>query len=233
MLKNMYNKVNKTMSKKKNKVYFIRSVNKNEEEYGPIKIGMSNNPKKRLNSIQTGNPNKLKIVKMISGGRKKEKELHKQFKKSCLNGEWFNPTKELLNLINGCNKLNPQMKLNSKITTPYTKISTVFTNTKNSKYTVLTHKLFELGMSKNGAWSDRQLKLLGVEMPKKKGWKNKIIGNTYPTNVIEQFIYIKDVHLKYKKIKYIQPAKAPQQKNKAYEEILSYDLSKIKIKQTL
>lgn len=195
----------KIMSRRKNKVYFIRAVDENKKDYGPIKIGVSNNPKKRLVSIQTGNSNKLRIISTILGGRRRERLLHEEFKDSRLTGEWFKPTKRLLDFINNLNKPKFYKRLDSKNITPNVTIlnkdiSNVFVNTENPKYTVLTHKLFKLGMSKNGAWSDKQLSLLDVKMPKKKGWKHKIIGNTYPVNIIEQFIYLKDVHLKHSKL---------------------------------
>lgn len=56
-----------------------------------LKIGTTTNKnlKKRLSTIQTGNPNKCKVLATIEGDRKKEQELHDRFAKFRGNGEWF------------------------------------------------------------------------------------------------------------------------------------------------
>ena len=54
------------------------------------KIGFSNNPEKRLYQIQTSNPHQCKILfKIADPLGSLEKDLHKQFAKLRLNGEWF------------------------------------------------------------------------------------------------------------------------------------------------
>ena len=65
-------------------LYFIQSSNK-----GEIKIGRSKNPEKRLRNLQTGNPNKLRIVASLEGLGWREKDLHDQLKKWRGSGEWF------------------------------------------------------------------------------------------------------------------------------------------------
>ena len=73
--------------------YFIQP-----EKGGNIKIGYtSRNPLQRLSALQTGCPDKLKIVGLIKGDV--EKDLHKKFKKLNSNGEWFKNTKHLRNYI--------------------------------------------------------------------------------------------------------------------------------------
>ena len=59
------------------------------------KIGFSDNPKKRLGGVQTGNPNKLRLYGVISGGVKKEKELHQKFYHLKKEGEWFSYAPEI------------------------------------------------------------------------------------------------------------------------------------------
>jgi hypothetical protein len=59
---------------------------------------------------------------------------------------------------------------------------------------VFTAEHLEAGKSINGAWSMKQLKLLGVNH-KKKGWKRRAIGREYTQAVIEKFINLKDKHL--------------------------------------
>jgi hypothetical protein len=67
-------------------VYFIHS-----KEARCLKIGISNNPEKRLQALQTGSPHKLEILKTqeTNDARKLERELHETFADFRLNGEWF------------------------------------------------------------------------------------------------------------------------------------------------
>jgi len=74
-------------------VYFIQMGNS-----GPIKIGYtSKNVISRLNSLQTGNPERLKSIGQIPGDELLEFQLHRKFNKSRIrqDGEWFRPDKEL------------------------------------------------------------------------------------------------------------------------------------------
>lgn len=69
-----------------------------------IKIGYSREePKKRLQSCQTGNPNKLYLIGYIDGDTKKETLLHNKFNNFKTNSggtEWFSlSVKEIINLI--------------------------------------------------------------------------------------------------------------------------------------
>jgi len=66
---------------------------------GPVKIGISNNPWKRLQSIQTSIPSPLKLVAQWAGNREDEQELHLRFKKFWVRGEWFRPEPEILNYV--------------------------------------------------------------------------------------------------------------------------------------
>jgi len=74
-------------------IYFLQSGK------GPIKIGWSNNIKKRLPILQVGNPEKLILLKVIQGSISGEKEIHKRFAKHKIWGEWFRPIKELMDFI--------------------------------------------------------------------------------------------------------------------------------------
>lgn len=65
-----------------------------------VKIGIANNLKLRLQSLQVGNPLKLFLIgakEVVSKAmaHKKEKELHEKFKNHNLNGEWFYYTPEI------------------------------------------------------------------------------------------------------------------------------------------
>jgi hypothetical protein len=63
-----------------------------------LKIGTTTrkNLKKRLSTIQTGNPNKCRVLATIVGDREKEKELHDYFAKFRGNGEWFSMSRAIL-----------------------------------------------------------------------------------------------------------------------------------------
>lgn len=69
-------------------VYLIGYWN---QERWHIKIGVSNNPIKRLKSLQTGNSHQLQLVKAISATapRRVETSLHHQFRHYRQAGEWF------------------------------------------------------------------------------------------------------------------------------------------------
>ena len=69
---------------KKDDLYFIQS-----DFTGMIKIGRSKNPKKRLKQLQTGNPNRLKLIASFKGKGEEEKYLHEELNRYKLKGEWF------------------------------------------------------------------------------------------------------------------------------------------------
>ena len=57
---------------------------------GMIKIGRSRHPQKRLKQLQTGNPNKLKLIKSFKSQGWREGLIHERLKDFRLEGEWFN-----------------------------------------------------------------------------------------------------------------------------------------------
>jgi len=59
----------------------------------------------------------------------------------------------------------------------------------------LTNEVLELGLSSNGGWSNKQLKLLGVKTPLRKGWKELLIGTFHNESTIDLFLKMKDAHL--------------------------------------
>lgn len=75
-------------------IYFIQG-----ENGGAIKIGLSNNPKSRLKQLQTGYPDTLKILLIILGDEKVERQLHEELKLSKLHGEWFKPDENVIDKI--------------------------------------------------------------------------------------------------------------------------------------
>ena len=66
-------------------VYFIT-----DGEY--VKIGATSNIKQRLDTLQTGNPRTLEVLKMIptSEPYKLEASLHKKYRNRQVNNEWYN-----------------------------------------------------------------------------------------------------------------------------------------------
>lgn len=74
-------------------VYFIAA------ETGQIKIGVSCEVKKRLATLQTASPVRLSLLMVLRGGYELEAELHKRFSNFRRNGEWFEPSAEILNYI--------------------------------------------------------------------------------------------------------------------------------------
>ena len=68
-----------------------------------VKIGISNNPQKRLRQLQTGTGNQLKLLQTYKteNDRHWEKRIHKMFWQNRKKGEWFalNPLNAYLVLL--------------------------------------------------------------------------------------------------------------------------------------
>ena len=65
-------------------IYFVRAGNEG------IKIGRTLlDPSCRMAAMQTGCPIKLTLIGMVEGSKQREKELHRQFKRFKVRGEWF------------------------------------------------------------------------------------------------------------------------------------------------
>jgi hypothetical protein len=75
-------------------VYFIQ-----RGEDGPVKIGHSKNVRGRLSALQTGIPERLRVLGVLDGGKAEEQRLHRYFGAYCIQGEWFKPVPELLAYI--------------------------------------------------------------------------------------------------------------------------------------
>jgi hypothetical protein len=70
---------------------------------GYIKLGYTENEttfKSRLGSLQTGNGDKLVVLKTMDGAPEDEKALHERFAGDRLCGEWFMSSPELLTFLN-------------------------------------------------------------------------------------------------------------------------------------
>lgn len=66
------------------KVYFVEMVG-----HDLVKIGVSSDPEGRLRTLQTGNPNQLRLLAVFPGGRPLEEHLHRLFRPYHINLEWF------------------------------------------------------------------------------------------------------------------------------------------------
>lgn len=75
-------------------VYFVQ-----QGDNGPIKIGYTKRKGLRLTALQNGNPERLRMVCAVPGGRALEYVLHKAFRGARLVGEWFTPTPRLVALM--------------------------------------------------------------------------------------------------------------------------------------
>lgn len=72
-------------------IYFIRG-----KEGGPVKIGVANDPKKRLADLQRTCPVELEIIGSRPGDTFAERELHDRFADFRVHGEWFEPSPVIL-----------------------------------------------------------------------------------------------------------------------------------------
>ena len=77
-------------------VYFVQAG-----EGGPVKIGCSDEHKKRLRRLQSLNHAELKIIRVVEGDRETERWFHKQFVKNHIRGEWFAFSEEMLSFPPG------------------------------------------------------------------------------------------------------------------------------------
>lgn len=64
-----------------------------------VKIGITNDLKKRLHSMQSGSPCDLVMLAHFPGSREDEQELHHRFRELRSHGEWFRDTKEIRELF--------------------------------------------------------------------------------------------------------------------------------------
>jgi len=89
-------------------IYLFESTSEHDTKY---KIGFSRNKstlKKRVQALQTGNPNKIKIVNFFNTkwGRKVETTLHHIYSYKRLEGEWFNlELYDITNFVESCEKI--------------------------------------------------------------------------------------------------------------------------------
>jgi len=61
---------------------------------------------------------------------------------------------------------------------------------------IITKKFLESGITGGGGINQKQLELLNIEWPPRKGWKFELIGNYIPDDVAKKFISLKGVKKK-------------------------------------
>jgi len=71
-------------------IYFIGT-----EDGHSIKIGYADDPRARLDTLQTGCPQRLALLAYMDGGPHEERALHKRLAAHRIRGEWFKPNPEL------------------------------------------------------------------------------------------------------------------------------------------
>ncbi len=78
-------------------VYFLRTGD-------AIKVGIASDINQRMINIQVGNPHKIELLHSIStsesNAKKIESQIHEIFRKTNLNGEWFQATQYMHDFIN-------------------------------------------------------------------------------------------------------------------------------------
>lgn len=60
---------------------------------------------------------------------------------------------------------------------------------------LITNTLIEAGKSDSGAWSRKQLGLIGVPWPPLRGWRSRIVGEEITQEDADKFIAIRNCHL--------------------------------------
>ena len=77
-------------------IYFAEASYENNKF---IKIGYSEKPNKRIQSLRTSCPIPIKLLGVRTGNRLDEASLHNAFQNDRIHGEWYKPSKDLLDTI--------------------------------------------------------------------------------------------------------------------------------------
>jgi hypothetical protein len=72
-------------------IYFVQT---SDNQY--LKIGKADDVAKRLSGLQTGQPQKLKLLATMPGGHEEERAIHQRFSHLRTHGEWFHSTPEVV-----------------------------------------------------------------------------------------------------------------------------------------
>lgn len=77
-------------------IYFIRAGS-----HGPVKIGYSLDPNRRLRDLQTSSASDLRLLAIMAGERTHKRAIHSQFREYRMKGEWFAPHESLMAFVRG------------------------------------------------------------------------------------------------------------------------------------
>lgn len=161
-------------------IYFISA-----DEANKVKIGFTNNLKKRLKQLQTSSPFELKVLLILEGDEHKEKELHLKFKKQRVNGEWFEKTEEISKFISENEINNKSYEYN-------------FSN----KYSLLFEEDSKSQMKKIRKEKKMTLKevaeLLNIKPPSVKEMESREINKTISLNGLIKFAEVMGYKFEYR-----------------------------------
>lgn len=87
------------MSKTEHGYVYFAASNIDGEQCEAIKIGFSNDPRRRVKELSTASSSTIHLVVAIPGTRADESALHEAFADHRLNGEWFAPHEDIRALI--------------------------------------------------------------------------------------------------------------------------------------
>lgn len=76
--------------------------------FTPIKVGFTTDPKRRKGDYRHG-PFPIEMIGFWEGDKEDEKEFHRDYAEFRIKGEWFIPTEELMEGIQGRILLNEMM----------------------------------------------------------------------------------------------------------------------------
>lgn len=60
---------------------------------------------------------------------------------------------------------------------------------------IITERLLKQAISSNGSYSYKQMKLMGLSVPPKKGWQKKLVGLEITLEAAAELVGLKDKHL--------------------------------------
>lgn len=89
-------------------VYFIKPIGMD----GPVKIGCSDKPVRRLLALSVWSPFPLEVIAVAPGDLGTEKRLHEHFAAERLHSEWFLPSPRL---VEACQRLKRNVPLTEAI----------------------------------------------------------------------------------------------------------------------
>lgn len=90
----------------KTELYVIGERDQELADGSLIKIGITNNPTRRLRQVQTGYPNPLHFKLLVPGDRRHESLLHHMWRHQRKTGEWFVYSQEIGEFINDADRAN-------------------------------------------------------------------------------------------------------------------------------